>query len=195
MLDSQILNTFRDLLEQAQNSGELEPTSMNLATVDVEGRPHSRIVLLKQVDERGVRFYTNYDSAKGREIDANSAVALCFHWQLLGDGVQVRMEGHSLRLSADESAAYFATRPRGSQIGAWASLQSETLRDRADFEERYAQYERKFTNQDVPCPPHWGGYLVEPDRVEFWYGQHFRLHQRTRWDLQGGTWCSRLLYP
>ena len=91
MLDSQILNTFRDLLEQAQNSGELEPTSMNLATVDVEGRPHSRIVLLKQVDERGVRFYTNYDSAKGREIDANSAVALCFHWQLLGDGKPISL--------------------------------------------------------------------------------------------------------
>jgi len=195
MLDSRILDTFRDLLEQAQSSGEREPTSMNLATVDAQGRPHSRIVLLKQVDKQGIRFYTNYDSAKGRELDANTAVALCFHWQLLGDGIQVRIEGRSSRLSTAESAAYFATRPRGSQIGAWASLQSETLRDRADFEERYAQYESKFANQDVSCPPHWGGYLVEPDMVEFWYGQRFRLHQRTRWDLQGDTWSSHMLYP
>ncbi len=195
MLDSRILDTFRDLLEQAQSSGEREPTAMNLATVDAGGRPHSRIVLLKQVDKQGVRFYTNYDSAKGHELDANTAVALCCHWQLLGEGIQVRIEGRSLRLSTEESAAYFATRPRGSQIGAWASLQSETLRDRADFEERYAQYESRFANQDVSCPPHWGGYLVEPDMVEFWYGQRFRLHQRTRWDLQGDTWCSRMLYP
>lgn len=195
MLKPEILDTFRQLLDEAASSGEPEPTAMNLASVDAAGRVSSRIVLLKGVDERGFRFHTNYESDKGSQLEAHQQVALCFHWKQLRDGVQVRVEGLARKLAEAESDAYFATRERGSQIGAWASLQSQTLPDRASFEQRVAHYEREFAGRDVPRPPHWGGYLVEPDMVEFWYGARFRLHDRVRWSRHGQTWTSRLLYP
>jgi pyridoxamine 5'-phosphate oxidase len=195
MLNSEILDTFRRLLDEAAAGGEPEPTAMNLCTADAAGRVSSRIVLLKGVDERGFRFHTNYDSDKGTQLQAHPQVALCFHWKTLREGVQVRVEGAARKLQAEESDTYFATRPRGSQIGAWASLQSQTLPDRATFEQRVAHYEAEFAGQDVPRPPHWGGYLVEPDLVEFWYGAKFRLHERVRWSRHGQTWTSRLLYP
>ena len=195
MLNSEILDTFLRLLDEAKASGDREPTAMNLATVDSSGRVASRIVLLKGVDERGFRFHTNYQSDKGSQLEAHPQVALCFHWKQLRDGVQVRVEGASRKLQDEESDAYFASRPRQSQIGAWASLQSQTLPDRDAFEQRVARYEHEFDGRDVPRPPHWGGYVVEPDMLEFWYGAEFRLHERVRWSRHGQTWTSRLLYP
>jgi pyridoxamine 5'-phosphate oxidase len=195
MLKSEILDTFVQLLDEAVAAGEAEPTSMNLATVDAAGRVSSRIVLLKGADERGFRFYTNYESDKGGQLEAHPQVALCFHWKRLRNAVQVRVEGVARKLQPEESDAYFATRARESQLGAWASLQSQTLPDRDTFEQRYARYEHEFEGRDVARPPHWGGYVVEPDMVEFWYGADFRLHERVRWSRHGQTWTSRLLYP
>jgi len=195
MLNSEMLHTFQQLLEEARASGDPEPTAMNLATVDASGRVASRIVLLKGVDERGFRFFTNYESDKGSQLEAHPQVALCLHWKQIRDGVQVRVEGHARKLQGDESDAYFATRARGSQIGAWASLQSQTLPDRQTFEQRVARYEQEFAGRDVSRPPHWGGFVVEPDTLEFWYGAQFRLHERVRWNRHGQTWTHRLLYP
>lgn len=195
MLTSEILNTFRELLNEAVASADSEPTAMNLSTADAAGRVSSRIVLLKGVDERGFRFFTNYDSDKGTQLQAHPQVALCFHWKAVREGVQVRVEGVARRLLAEESDAYFASRARGSQIGAWASLQSQTLANRATFEQRVAHYEQEFEGRDVPRPPHWGGFVVEADLIEFWYGAKFRLHERARWSRHGQTWTHRLLYP
>jgi pyridoxamine 5'-phosphate oxidase len=195
MLKTEILDTFVQLLDEAVAAGEAEPTSMNLATVDAAGRVSSRIVLLKGADERGFRFYTNYESDKGGQLEAHPQVALCFHWKRLRNAVQVRVEGLARKLQPEESDAYFATRARESQLGAWTSLQSQTLPDRDTFEQRYARYEHEFEGREVARPPHWGGYVVEPDIVEFWYGADFRLHERVRWSRHGQTWTSRLLYP
>lgn len=195
MLNSEILDTFQRLLDEAKRSGDREPTAMNLATADASGHVSSRIVLLKGVDERGFRFYTNYLSDKGGQLEAHPQVALCLHWKQLRDGVQVRVEGHARKLQEEESDAYFASRPRGSQVGAWASLQSQTLPDRDTFEQRLARYEHEFEGREVPRPAHWGGYVVEPDTLEFWYGAEFRWHERIRWNRHGQTWTSRLLYP
>jgi pyridoxamine 5'-phosphate oxidase len=195
MLTPQILDTFRGLLAEARASGDPEPTAMNLSTVDADGRVHSRIVLLKGIDERGLRFFTNYESAKAAEMAQHAQVALCFHWKQIREGIQVRFEGRASKTGDEESDAYFATRARGSQIGAWASKQSQELPDRQTFEDRVARYEREFAGRDVPRPPHWGGYLVEPDRVEFWYGATFRLHERIVHAADGTSWKSRLLYP
>lgn len=195
MLHPDILATFQGLLERAQASPDREPTAMNLATASPDGRVHNRIVLLKGVDAEGFRFFTNYHSAKGQQLAAHPQVALTFHWKQLDEGIQVRVEGVAEKLPPAESDAYFATRKRGSQIGAWASHQSEPMADRASFEARVADYEQKFDGQDVPRPPHWGGYLVRPDAVEFWYGARFRLHERVQWVRQGDTWTHGLLYP
>ena len=195
MLKPEILDVFLQLMEEAKGSGDREPTAMNLATADAAGRVSSRVVLLKGADERGFRFFTNYQSDKGSQLDEHPQVALNFHWKLVREGVQVRIEGVARKLQAEDSDAYFATRARGSQIGAWASLQSQTLPDRDTFEQRVARYEKEYDGRDVPRPPHWGGYVVEPDMVEFWYGAEFRLHERVRWSRHGQTWTHRLLYP
>lgn len=195
MLKPEILETFQQLLEGARASGDSEPTAMTLSTADAGGRVSSRIVLLKGADERGFRFFTNYQSDKGNQLEAHPQVALCFHWKSLREGVQVRIEGVARKLLDDESDAYFASRPRMSQIGAWASLQSQTLPDRETFEQRVARYEHEFDGHDVTRPPHWGGYVVEPDTIEFWYGAQFRLHERVRWSRHGQTWTHRMLYP
>jgi len=168
---------------------------MTLATADNNGRVSARIVLLKGVDENGFRFFTNYESLKGAQLAAHPQVALCFHWKLLREQVQVRVEGEVATLSAAESDAYFASRPRGSQIGAWASLQSQSLPNRATFEQRVAEFERRFDAGPVPRPPHWGGYLVKPDRIEFWYGALHRLHERVCYTSRVGVWERSLLYP
>jgi pyridoxamine 5'-phosphate oxidase len=187
--------TVRELLAAAGAAGEPEPTAMTLATSDGRGRISARIVLLKQLDERGAVFYTNYDSAKGEQLAARRHVALCLHWKQLRDGVQVRIEGTVERVSAAESDAYFATRPRDSQIGAWASLQSQTLPQRADLDARIAHYEQQFAGMAVPRPPHWGGYRVVPDLIEIWYGQRARLDERVRYECSDGEWTKRMLYP
>jgi len=194
-LYQEALATFRDLLAQAQAGGDPEPTAMSLATSGEGGRVSARIVLLKGVDERGFRFFTNYDSMKGAQLAVRPYAALCFHWKLLGGGVQVRVEGQVERLPAQESDAYFATRARGSQLGAWASLQSQPLADRAEFEARLAEVERRFAGGPVPRPPHWGGFVVEPDRIEFWYGADFRLHERQLYRRDGSAWSRGKMYP
>lgn len=193
-LYQQALATFRGLIEEATAAGDPEPTAMTLATARGE-RLSARIVLLKGVDARGFRFFSNYESAKGTQLAAHPQAALCFHWKTLRNGVQVRVEGGVERLPAEESDAYFATRPRGSQIGAWASLQSQPLASREEFEARIRQIEQRFADGPVPRPPHWGGYVVVPDRIEFWYGASFRLHERQVYVHSGNGWSREMLYP
>src|SRR5690349_25037153 len=194
-LYQEALATFTGLLDEARASGDREPTAMTLATADNSGRVSARIVLLKGVDENGFRFFTNYESLKGAQLAAHPQVALCFHWKLLREQIQVRVEGAVSQVPAAESDAYFASRARGSQIGAWASLQSQALPDRDTFERRVARCEKEYEGREIPRPPHWGGFVVEPDMIEFWYGAQFRLHERVRWSRHGQTWTSRLLYP
>ena len=195
MLTPAILATFNELLDAAGDAGEREPTAMTLATAGTDGRISARTVLLKAADPRGFVFYTNMESLKGRQLAANPRAALCFHWKLLREGVQVRIEGEVAPVSGAESDAYFATRPRVSQLGAWASLQSETLESRAAFEQRLAGFEQRFAGVAVARPPHWGGYRVAPERIEFWYGAAFRLHERHLHEYRAGSWSARMLYP
>lgn len=194
-LNTEALATFRDLLEQAKAAGDPEPTAMTLATATPDGRPSARTVLLKGVDERGFVFYTNFESRKGLQLDANPRAALLFHWKTLRHGIQVKVEGRVKKVSDAQADAYFASRPRMSQIGAWASLQSQTLDSREAFDQRVADYEREFAGGEVPRPPHWGGFRVVPDLVEFWYGAEFRLHERQRYEIVDGRWAKRMLYP
>lgn len=187
--------TLGTLLDEAAASGDPEPTAMNLATVGADGRVSSRIVLLKQLDEDGLCFFTNYESAKGIQLVAHAQAALSFHWKALRDQVQVRVEGLVSTLDAAQSDAYFATRPRQSQVGAWASLQSQPLPDRATFEARVDAVEVRFAGMAVPRPPHWGGYRLAPDLIEFWYGARYRLHERVRYQRRDGVWSRGLVYP
>ena len=189
------LATFSDLLEQAKQSIDPEPTAMTVATVGRDGRPAARTVLLKGFDERGFVFYTNFSSRKGRQLAANPQAALLFHWRHLREGVQVKIEGTVEPVSAEEADAYFANRPRGSQIGAWASLQSQPLASREQFDVRYADYEKQYEGVPVPRPPHWSGFRVVPERIEFWYGAQFRLHERQCYERNNGVWSQVMLYP
>ena len=189
------LNTFTDLLEQAKRSPDPEPTAMTVATVGRDGRPAARTVLLKAFDERGFVFFTNFSSRKGRQLAANPQAALLFHWKHLREGVQVKIEGTVEPVSAAEADAYFASRPRGSQIGAWASLQSQPLESRELFDRRVAEVEQRYQGQDVPRPPHWSGFRVVPERIEFWYGAQFRLHERQCYERIDGAWTQAMLYP
>ncbi|MEO7251330.1 MAG: pyridoxamine 5'-phosphate oxidase, partial [Arenimonas sp.] len=166
-----------------------------LATVDEKGQPSARTVLLKEFDERGFTFYTNFDSRKGRQLSANPHAALLFHWKLIRNGIQVLVEGLSKPVSAAEANAYFALRPRPSQIGAWASLQSQTLASREIFEQRITETEKRFEGVPVTRPPHWSGFRVAPEMIEFWYGANFRLHERLRYEQVNGRWQKRMLYP
>jgi pyridoxamine 5'-phosphate oxidase len=167
---------------------------MTLSTLR-DGRLSARVVLLKGFDARGFRFFTNYESAKAQQIASHPQVALTFHWKMIRNGVQVRVEGGIEKLSPAESDAYFATRPRGSRIGAWASPQSQPLASREEFEARIAVMDERFAGVDVPRPAHWGGYLVVPDRIEIWYGAQFRLHERHVYTRENEGWSERMLYP
>jgi pyridoxamine 5'-phosphate oxidase len=194
-LYSTALSTFADLLAQAKQSIDPEPTAMTVATVGRDGRPAARTVLLKGFDQRGFVFYTNFSSRKGRQLAANPQAALLFHWRHLRDGVQVKIEGTVEPVSAEEADAYFASRPRGSQLGAWASLQSQPLASREQFEKRYADVEKQYEDASVPRPPHWSGFRVVPERIEFWYGAQFRLHERQCYERSNGIWSQVMLYP
>ncbi len=187
--------TFRALLDEAREAGDPEPTAMTVATADAKGRPSARTVLLKHVDERGFVFYTNFDSRKGRQLAANPQAALLFLWKTLREQVQAKIEGTVEPVTAAEADAYFASRPRESQIGAWASLQSQTLDARETFEARIAEFTAKFDGGPVPRPPHWSGFRVVPEMIEFWYGARFRLHERQRYARVDGRWTKRMLYP
>ena len=194
-LYQEALATFSRLLDEARASGDPEPTAMTLATSDAQGRISARIVLLKGVDARGFRFFTNYESAKGAHLATHAQAALCFHWKTLRDQVQVRVEGSVEKVSAAESDEYFASRPRGSQIGAWASFQSQPLDARHTFEQRYDDFDRRYADKPVPRPPNWGGYRLRPDRIEFWYGATYRLHERVCYVERDGVWSKGFLYP
>ena len=195
-LPAEILSTFDTLFAEAQAVGEPDPTAMTLATADAAGRPSARIVLLKARDPRGFVFYTHMDGRKGRELQANPRAALLFHWPRVRDGVQVRIEGDVENVSDAEADAYFASRPRVSQLGAWASRQSETLASREAFDARLAQVEAEFDGRDVPRPPRWTGFRVVPHAVEFWYGARYRLHERWLHERDAdGNWTQRMLYP
>lgn len=170
-----------------------EPTAFALGTVDPDGKPSVRIVLLKGVDERGFVFYTNYESRKGRELLAARRAAMCFHWQLME--TQVRVEGTVELVTAAEADAYFASRARGSQIGAWASLQSQPMASPDDLERRVAEVEARFAGGPVTRPPHWSGFRVVPERIEFWKGMPSRLHLRNVYNRQGSSWATERLYP
>jgi pyridoxamine 5'-phosphate oxidase len=169
------------------------PNAMTLATVDAEGRPSARVVLLKGVDERGFVFFTNYESRKGRELAARPVASLVFFWCELER--QVRVDGTVTKASDDESDAYFATRPYGSQIGAWASEQSAVVASREVLEARARELEVRFAGGEVPRPDHWGGYRVAPVAIEFWQGRPNRLHDRLRYRLEGGVWTRERLAP
>jgi pyridoxamine 5'-phosphate oxidase len=189
------ISRFIELLEQASARPDIrEPTATAVATADAQGRPAVRMLLLKGVDERGFVYFTNFESRKGREMTENPHVALCIHWQPLE--VQVRVEGEVERVSDREADEYFATRGRGSQIGAWASLQSRPLSERAELEARIVEVERRFEGVDVPRPPHWTGFRVVPRRIEFWSGRDARLHDREVYHADGaGGWRLERLYP
>ncbi|XXR54190.1 pyridoxamine 5'-phosphate oxidase [Sorangium sp. So ce385] len=183
----------RELLEQRQTTEPTDATAMTLATADASGRPSARMVLLKGIDDRGFVFFTNYESRKSMEIAANPFAALCIHWAKAAE--QVRVEGRIERVSDAESDAYFETRPRGSQIGAWASRQSAPLPSREALLERVREIEARFEGGPVPRPPFWGGYRVVPERIEFWRGQESRLHDRVVYLRDGDGWRVERLYP
>ena len=172
----------------------IEPNVMTLATADKEGHPSARTVLLKGADERGFVFFTNYESRKGHDLAENSAAALVFYWSELER--QVCVSGEVTKLSQQESEAYFKSRPRGSRIGAWASNQSTVLAGRKEMEEQFKAIEKRFGSGDIPLPPFWGGYILNPQRIEFWQGRPSRMHDRFRY-LRGadGKWTLDRLSP
>jgi pyridoxamine 5'-phosphate oxidase len=197
-LYAEALTTFAGLYEEAQASPrELEANAMTVATATPDGHPSARTVLLKAFDERGFVFYTHLHSHKGRELETNPRAALLFLWRSLRDaGIQVRIEGAVEQVDAAEADAYFASRPRMSQIGAWASHQSETLASADAFDQRIAETEARFAGQDVPRPTGWSGFRVVPEAFEFWYGAQFRLHERWRYERDAaGQWTKRMLFP
>lgn len=193
-LYAEALRRFSVSLEQAKAEKTiLEPTAMSLATVDGASQPSVRIVLLKAFDARGFVFYTNTHSNKGRELAAEPRAALCFHWQPLMQ--QVRIEGATEPVTAAEADAYWASRIRISQIGAWASLQSEEMPDKQALERRFAEFEQKFAGQPVPRPPHWSGYRLKPCMIEFWSSREGRLHERERYLLGDSGWRHTWVFP
>jgi pyridoxamine 5'-phosphate oxidase len=190
------IERFREvysLAEKIDRSVLPEPTAMALGTVGEDGSPSVRIVLLKAYDERGFVFYTNYDGRKGRELLARPRAALCFFWPTID--IQVRIEGSVMEVTDDEADAYFATRHRMSQIGAWASRQSEPLENPDALDKRVRKYETEFEGKAVPRPPHWSGFRVHPERIEFWKGKPNRLHERHLYTRAGNRWKIETLYP
>jgi pyridoxamine 5'-phosphate oxidase len=187
------LALFHTWFQEAVKAGIYLPESVALGTATSDGKPSVRLVLLKGYDERGFVFYTNYGSRKAQELEANPEATLVFHWAILQR--QIRLEGPAKRISSEESTAYFQSRARGSQIGAWASAQSDPLSTRETLEARVREYEEKFKGKDVPLPPFWGGYRLEPRSVEFWQGRASRLHDRLKFSRTETGWGHVRLYP
>jgi pyridoxamine 5'-phosphate oxidase len=184
---------FRLWFDEARRAELSEPNAMTLATSTADGMPSARIVLLKEVDDRGFTFFTDYRSEKGMQLDANPRAALVFFWKELER--QVRIVGHVARTSPAESSAYFATRPLGSRIGAWASRQSSPLADRHALDRAVAEASARFSDREPERPDHWGGFRVAPIQVEFWQGRPSRLHDRVRYVLNSGRWQRERLSP
>jgi len=178
--------------DEARASGIHEPNAMTLATIGPNG-PSARVVLLRGFDTRGFTFFTNYESDKGRELAGDARVALCIAW--IDIARQVRVEGVASKVSREETDDYFRTRPRASQLGAWASAQSRPVASRAELESRYAELVTEYEGREVPAPPHWGGYRVAPVRIEFWQGRPSRMHDRIRYELDGTSWRIKRLAP
>ncbi|MDH3230683.1 MAG: pyridoxamine 5'-phosphate oxidase [Alphaproteobacteria bacterium] len=187
------LPRFRSWFEEAQASEPNDPSAMTLATADSRGRPSARMVLLKGVDDGGFVFYTNLESRKARELAENAQAALLFHWKSLRR--QVRIEGPVTNVSDAEADEYFATRPRGSRIGAWASDQSRPMEGMLVLEKRVAEFTAKFGLGEIPRPPHWSGFRITPDRIEFWKEGRFRLHERIVHIRRGDSWATERLFP
>ena len=188
------IEQFRRWFDEALAADLHEPNAMTLATATPEGRPSARIVLIKGFDERGFIFYTNYEGRKARELEANPHCALVFYWAELER--QVRIEGRVSRVSEEESDAYFASRPRGSQLGAWVSEQSRSIENRGALELRLREFEREYEGREIPRPPYWGGYRVEPEVIEFWQGRENRLHDRLQYRRsEDGGWERERLQP
>ena len=192
-LDPDPIQQFARWFEQAQRSSIQYPEAMSAATATPDGKPSVRMVLLKGFDARGFCFFTNYESRKGSELQHNPQVALLFYWEPFER--QVRIEGRVEKMSEEESYAYFASRPRGSRIGAWASAQSAMIEDRAELEKLVHKYERQFEGRDVPLPPFWGGYRCVPEAIEFWQGRVNRLHDRLCYLREGAGWKIVRLSP
>ena len=186
------ITEFLNAVERAQ-AHQVDTAPVLLATADGTGRPSARMVLLRGADARGFVFFTNYNSRKGHELTDNPQAALCFYWPSLDE--QIRIEGRVERASPEESDAYFDSRPRGSQLGAWASDQSMVLPSRETLEEKYREIERRFEGQAVQRPPFWGGYRLTPARIEFWYGRPDRLHDRVVYVRDESAWRIERLYP
>ena len=188
------INRFREVFKLAQEKVTVDPTAMTLATCTKDGYPSARIVLLKDVSHQGFVFFTNYHSRKSREMEQNPRAALCFYWPEINQ--QIRVEGTISKLANRDSDAYFQSRPRLSQVGAWASDQSQPLRSRQELLARVADIEKKYEDQPVPRPSFWGGYLLRPSAIEFWINGEFRLHDRFVYSLeQDGTWFVQRLNP
>ena len=193
-LDSNPFRQFDKWFQQALAASLPEPNAMTLATATLDGKPSARVVLLKGFDEQGFVFFTNYESQKGRELAANPQAALVCYWTELER--QVRISGQVSRVSAEESEAYFRSRPLGSQLGAWASQQSEVVGGRKILEDRLERLTQEYQTKPVPLPPYWGGYRVAPETIEFWQGRPNRLHDRLRYTLQSGCqWLIERLSP
>ena len=187
------LKFFETWFEEAEAKEPDVPNAMSLSTVNAKGRVSSRMVLLKGYDQRGFVFYTNIGSRKGRDIVENRSVALLFHWKSLKR--QVRVTGAAEQVDAEEANTYFASRSRGSQVGAWASRQSGNLQSRLLLEETINEFEKKFADKAIPRPPFWAGYRVIPHEIEFWEEGDFRLHTRILYSLEDSVWSKSLLYP
>jgi pyridoxamine 5'-phosphate oxidase len=192
-IDRNPINQFKRWFDDAVASGMKLPEAMTLATATRDGKPSARVVLLKDVDNDGFVFYTNYRSAKARDLEANPQATLVFYWSQFDR--QVRVEGTVARVSTEESQAYFKTRPRESQIGAWASPQSDVIENREALETRVAEFEQLYGDREIECPEHWGGYRVKPTRIEFWKSRLGRLHDRIVYERAGEIWKISRLAP
>ena len=193
LLSQEIIERFGQCIEAAGTAGEIEPTAMVLATSDGKGLLSTRTVLLKGFDEHGFVFYTNTHSSKGQQLRSFPRAAATFLWK--STQTQVQLAGAVEPVTAKEADAYFSSRDRGSQVGAWASLQSQELDRRETLDQRVREFEEKFAGQPVPRPPYWSGFRIKPVTVEFWQGREFRLHDRIQFRIEGGQWLCRRLYP